>query len=266
MVCRALIISSPTIDIINVDNTEKLCAGGPPLYIGFALRKMNCNVYFYGPIGHETRKTVKIQEMYDIKTLGTFQDVKGAVFYHKYNNNYRITNFIGEIKTIDISDLKNKVSETRYDLLIISPIFNEIPPDYIKELYRPITLDPQGYTRSLKNWIKLIPINNVDLIHLSNDDLPLNEIKNIEIGNATLIYTMGMENTIIISRNKKIEIKPEGNLVKDRTGAGDIITGLISYYHLYEKLNILDSYNMAQKQFENIIKEVGDIKYKINEL
>jgi len=99
-----------------------------------------------------------------------------------------------------------------------------------------------------------------------NDDLSLNEIKNIELGNATLIYTMGMQNTIIISKNKKIEIKPKGNLVKDRTGAGDIITGLVSYYYLYEKRDILDSYYMAQKQFEKLIKEVSEIKYKINEM
>jgi sugar/nucleoside kinase (ribokinase family) len=266
MACKSLIISSPTVDIINIDNNEKSCAGGPPLYTGFTLRKMDCDVYFFGPIGYETKKTVKIQEMLGINTLGIFQDVRGAVFYHKYEDNYRITKFIGEIKTINIDELKNMLSKTKYDILIISPIFNEIPPDYIKELHKPITLDPQGYTRALKNWTKLIPINNIDLIHLSNDDLSLNEIKNIELGNATLIYTMGMQNTIIISKNKKIEIKPKGNLVKDRTGAGDIITGLVSYYYLYEKRDILDSYYMAQKQFEKLIKEVSEIKYKINEM
>ncbi len=260
MNCNALIVSSPTIDIININNTEIVCAGGPPLYAGFALKKMNCDVYFYGPIGFETEKTINLQEKYNIITLGVHQEVKGAIFYHKYNQDKRTTKFIGEIMTIDVNDLINKTKNIKFDFIIISPIFNEIPPEQIKLLNKPIVLDPQGYTRSLKQWMDLVPFNYIDLIHVSSDDVPLDFIKNV-ITNSILLYTMGIENTIIINKNDIKEIRPSGNVVNDRTGAGDIITGLVSYYYFYRKLNIIDAYNKAQENFEKIIKEINKIKY-----
>ncbi|AFZ69817.1 hypothetical protein Calag_0022 [Caldisphaera lagunensis DSM 15908] len=260
MVCNALIISSPTVDIININNNEVICAGGPPLYAGFALRKMNCNVYFYGPIGYETEKTVNLQEKINIITVGIRQKVKGAVFYHKYNQDKRLTKFIGEIIPIDVNDLINKTRNIKFDFIILSPIFNEIPAEQIKLLNKPIVLDPQGYVRSLKAWMDLVPLNYIDLFHISSDDLPLDLVKNLAI-NSILLYTMGIENTVIIDKNEAKEIKPSGNIAKDRTGSGDIITGLVSYYYFYKKLNIVDAYNKAQENFEEVINEVNRIKY-----
>ncbi|MGC8566802.1 MAG: hypothetical protein ACP5I6_05115 [Caldisphaera sp.] len=264
--CKAIIISSPTIDVIEINEKRITSAGGPPLFMGFALKKIGCDVNFYGPIGKKTMKTVKLQEKIGVKTLGEQQENEGAIFLHKYDNGKRFTLFTGNIKSINVGNLVNIINKMENDFIIVSPINNEYPIDKLSILKKPLVLDSQGYSRTIKEWYNKLPDSYLDLMHLSNDDEPESILNRLKNKSEYILYTVGLKNTIIINKEKIIKIKPKGNPVKDMTGAGDIITGLVSYFLFYKKYDIKLSYAQSEELFEEIINEISEIKLKVNEV
>ncbi|MCE4623374.1 MAG: hypothetical protein F7B11_01315 [Caldisphaeraceae archaeon] len=260
MKCRAFIISSPTLDLIKIEGKQILSAGGPPLFIGYSLRKLGCHVSFYGPVGSETVKTIRLMRSVGIDVLGEFQHNVGAIFAHEYTEGKRISSFTGAIEQVNVAEVIRAISFVSPDFVILSPIYNEFPIEKIQALKRPLVIDAQGFSRSIKNWINFLPKGYIDMLHISSDDEDLSKLDEIKTKVRCVIYTAGLKETRIYCNGKEDMIRPSGRPIKDVTGAGDIITGLIAYFYFYKGFDINRSYTNAQRLLEEIIEEVSSMK------
>ncbi|MCE4607869.1 MAG: hypothetical protein F7B61_02780 [Caldisphaeraceae archaeon] len=260
MKCRVFVISSPTLDLIKIEGRQILSAGGPPLFIGYSLRKLGCDVSFYGPIGSETIKAIELMRSIGIDILGEFQRNVGAIFTHEYVGGKRISLFTGAIEQVNVTEVMRAISFASPDFVILSPIYNEFPIEKIQALRRPLIIDAQGFSRSIKNWINLLPKGYIDMLHVSSDDEDLSKLDEIKTKVRCVIYTAGLEETRIYCDGKKDMVRPSGRPIKDVTGAGDIITGLVAYFHFYKGFDINKSYAKAQRLLEETIEEVSSMK------
>jgi hypothetical protein len=266
---RALIVSSPTLDKVRLPNGfVRLQAGGPALYAGFALTALGYEVCALGTYGRLVSHTVKLESSLGIRRLCCEGRGEGYVFAHYYDSKSpvrrsAIESFSGPL-TAD--DIYSALKECDPDLVIISPVYSEAPPELLNSSGlrgRKISVDVQGFSRSLGDgwWEKLSP-EHVSLVHISNDDAVESVAEILARMFPNVLYTVGPGGALIYVDGKVTAVpSPQGNeLLEDRTGAGDVMLALVSHRFLVQGLPLDEAYLRSQEDFLKIMRKVSKVK------
>lgn len=197
-------------------------------------------------------------------TLDIFPDQKGIPA--------KVRNFTGEIKNID--SLKGKV-------VIISPLFQEIPIKSIKQCRKRFTImiiEIQGFTRprfkqnmKLSNDIKTAPkklsqlCKIADVIKFSENELDAILPELLLEEKLNKLHTWGLKNIVITQSNKGCLISERNSKIKtiqtkavsltNTVGAGDKFVFLLGTF-LAKNNSFKDSVIKAQRSLQILMEKV----------
>ncbi|MGC9071324.1 MAG: hypothetical protein ACP5HK_01300 [Acidilobus sp.] len=262
---RALIASSPTLDEIVLEHLrlKTNAPGGPGLFAGLALRRLGyevCNVGYYGP---DLVESVRTEESIGVKRVCCIGQ-EGLKIRHIYDpNGTRKTTIISKPRPLTLSDLDKSLKTCGPDLVIVSPNYDEVPLDLLMAFRSrwPVSLDAQGYFRSQQGeWLRRIPEGVVKLIHMSDDDGPMDVARQLAKRFEAVLYTVGPGGAVIFSGGLATAIPSRGPRLDDRTGAGDVITALVSHYYLVARLPLEDAYEASLELFPLIMEEAARVR------
>ncbi|BAA79123.2 hypothetical protein APE_0211.1 [Aeropyrum pernix K1] len=225
-ICRVLIVSPPTVDVVEIGGSIVRRPGGPALYAGYAAGKLGCRAYAVGPVGYTTLDTAVVERRLGVERLGYRVVGEGYVYRHKYKaGGQRVSTLIGRPEPLDPARVLRVLSAGAYNVVLISPLHGEDDgglASYIHNNFSAITaVDLQGYYRGYASvWTP--PTARIgSLAHISSDDAsdpPREPMANI------IVYTRGEAGGEVLSPSGSLTIPPPPKLVEDPTGAGDIFT------------------------------------------
>ncbi|MGC9112123.1 hypothetical protein [Acidilobus sp.] len=266
---RAIVVASPTLDRVRLPNgVVRLQAGGPALYAGFALRSLGYEVCALGTYGRLVSPTVKLESSLGIRRLCCEGRGEGYVFAHYYDpeSPTRRSTIESVSDPLTADDLCSALKECDPDLVIISPVYSEVPPELLSSSAlkgRRVSVDVQGFSRSLGNgwWERLSP-EHVSLVHLSNDDAGESVAESLARKFPNVLYTVGPGGALIYVGGKVTAVpSPQGNeLLEDRTGAGDVMLALVSHRFLIQSLPLDEAYLRSQEDFLEIMRRISKVK------
>ncbi len=263
---KAIIVSAPTLDRVTLANGEtRLQAGGPALYAGYTLRKLKYDVYAVGPYGPMVSSVVRLERQLGIERACCESMGQGYVFVHRYDGSVRRSSIESTALPLKAEDLAALIDGQDPDLVIISPVHCEVPPDALTSKSitgRRVSVDLQGFSRCMPGaWWERLDLSNIPLVHLSNDDASESVAQFLSRRAPSVVYTLGPGGAIIFARGKVTAIPLiYGGDIKDRTGLGDISLALVSHFYLVEGLSLEDAYIESQKMIATIAQELSSLK------
>lgn len=231
----ALIISSPTKDVIHIRGESYVKPGGPALYAGATLAGRGYRVLALGPYGYETLETVKVESMLGVERLGYYySDSPGMVFAHFYRGGSRISRVDSRAPGIDQSLVVEAVREASPDIVLLSPVYGEEAGPIVQLLASAATnsclaVDVQGYVRVYGGlWAQMASTGRYTIIHASSDDFGVGEALGSGV-KGVIVHTSGVGPIRIVKGGKvSMVIEPPIEEYHDPTGAGDIFTSLLA--------------------------------------
>jgi hypothetical protein len=263
---RALIVSAPTLDEIEFEverRTVKL-PGGPALFAGLALRRLGYEVCCVGPFGLRVKDAVLFEQPLGITRVCCERPDEGYVMHHTYAaSGERRTKVASRASPLSAEEVRSAVLRCRPDLVLVSPNFDEVPFEALSVIGSPLitVLDVQGYARSLgEGWWDRIPPGSARLVHMSDDDGPLPVARRLSQRFEAVMYTLGPGGAVLFSGGVATAMPARGPRLKDRTGAGDIITALVSHYYIAEGLALEEAYEASQELFMKIVEEAATLR------
>ena len=246
---RALFIGNLTIDMIE----NRMRIGGSGYYGGRALTYLDSDVYVLSYVCDEYRGLVKgVLDLYGIKLI-ELQCNSMPMFIIEKGKAVKVE---GSSCRIDMSIAKIFIDSYRPDILLLTPILNEIDIDQLDVLssidVKAIGLDIQGFIRTLRSSrIELIwrselehYLDLVDIVHgniaeysFSRDEKTvLKKIRDLSstIRTAFLI-SLDYRGTYVVYRNQITYIPALSVNAIDEVGAGDILLAVTAYYYVQSK-------------------------------
>jgi len=227
---RLLVVSSPTIDIIARDGrVVSVRPGGPTLYIAAAASRYGYKVYAVGPVGAETLPTLSAERMLGVERLCCMKSGRGAVFRLEYRGGVRVDRYLGDSVSLGYDDIMSAAETARPDIIILSPVYNEIHGSQVSTLYQAygacVGLDLQGLHRTM--LIGSLPAGAAGFIHGTVEETPVGA----ERLGFVLAATRGAEPFHLkVGSGERIRVDPPSVRLADPTGAGDVfLFGLLHY-------------------------------------
>ncbi|BAN89630.1 ribokinase-like domain-containing protein [Aeropyrum camini] len=228
--CRVLIVSPPTVDIVEVRGGAVKKPGGPALYAGYAARTLGCRVYAIGPVGYDTLWTAAVESRLGVTRLGYLTASQGYVYHHKYGvRGKRVSRILGRPEPLDPVRVLEALGRGVYTVVLLSPLHGEDSgclASYIYSNTGSITaVDLQGYYRAYAQSWSPPTARIASLAHLSSDDASQPPYKPLA---GLIIYTRGDKGGEVLGPQGVSPIPPPPRLVEDPTGAGDVFTMVYS--------------------------------------
>ncbi|MDM7275023.1 MAG: PfkB family carbohydrate kinase [Thermoprotei archaeon] len=245
------VVSSFTVDVVEVGGSSFERLGGPAYYAGLTLKGLGLDPVIVSSLGYEDKGLVSdVVESYglDVAYVGGCSSV--FKFHHVYVGGRRVSRLVGRGCKIDVSAAFEALKSA--DWVIVSPVFREVDPGSVAELssHVNVAVDLQGYARvegpeglisssaeALLESLKLL--SNVHLAHLSSDDLEgshgdsrdLGVLKSFNFKPHILSYTAGPGGGYMRLNTQWYHVpayveSPLG----DPTGCGDIYLAALAAY------------------------------------
>ncbi|MEM1610998.1 MAG: hypothetical protein QXQ57_05070 [Sulfolobales archaeon] len=183
---RVVLISSFTIDKIEIGGSTYEKIGGPAYYAGVTLAMMGLKPILITAIDPERLKIFEnvLKRFLDISLINLDQSCRSIyTFRHRYDSNGR--------RYSDILDVGCSIELDKLDLehlakgswILISPVYREVEAKDIRRIASlgNTAIDLQGFSREIEGQRVVISLNNilkniyeiptVSAIHLSSDDI-----------------------------------------------------------------------------------------------
>lgn len=250
-VVSVAIVSSFTVDIVEIGSLRFERLGGPAYYAGLTLKSLGLNPVIVSSFSYDVGRLFSdVIAGYDVDVIHVGGCSSTFKFHHVYAGDRRVSRLAEKGCTIDVSAISEVLRSM--DWVIFSPVFHEVDPRSIAELsgYVNIAVDLQGYARvegpggligssveALLEPLKLL--SNVHVAHLSSDDFEgsygdfrdLGVLEGFNFKPNILSYTAGLGGGYIRLDAQWYHVpayveSPLG----DPTGCGDIyLAALIAY-------------------------------------
>ena len=219
---RALIIASPTIDLVG----GEIRPGGPGLYAGYALASIGYTVFLHGPLGWLTGIVEHVESRLGLHRVGFPAPWSmGAVFRLEETPGGKRATVLSMPPAFDLQAVLDTVAELAPDLVILSPVYGE---DCIlaSTIYAGmLVVDLQGYSRAGLDC----PVRGA-IVHLSAEDYGFSSIPHCSP--RILVYTLGVRGALVVDGCRWFSIPGPENVLEDSTGAGDVYTALFAHYYM----------------------------------
>ncbi len=258
---RALIVSAPTLDELEFAATgmTSVAPGGPGLFAGITYRRLGYDVCSVGPYGVRVANVVKFELSLGLRRLCCDGAGEGFVVHHTYlATGQRRTRIVSRASPLSPKSVADAIRECDPDIVLVSPNFDEAPLDIIRAAGPSdrVVLDVQGYARSGGDgWWNLIPAWSARLVHMSDDDGPYTVARELSRKFDALLYTVGPGGAVAFHRGLATAMPSSGPTLDDRTGAGDVITALVSHNFIVRGLQLEEAYMESLDIFTSILKE-----------
>ncbi len=235
--CRPVIVSTPTIDEVVYTHERKTLLGGPGYHMSWIAKAYglaDLRITGYVNKRDEPVFTRAIRERGGNPRLVPTQEPTARVVLD-YTGPRRKVMFIEEPPHID-AELAERVRALDPLLLVASPIKGELPVEILKNLSSNAQwsiLDLQGYLRQGDpgEILSVMPRRIVDVVHLSNDDIPErifdSYIDDVSLlARHTVLYTLGEKGAVLLdpNGNPRLRARPSQTTETPSRGCGDVFT------------------------------------------
>ncbi|MCE4616194.1 MAG: hypothetical protein F7C09_03910 [Aeropyrum sp.] len=258
--CRALIVSPPTLDLIEGPWGSESRPGGPGIYAGVAFQRAGCAVDLVGAIGHLTMETVVVEKRLGFNRVGYYESFDGYVFHHIYKAGGRVSRLVTEPRPLDIIRLLDLLRDADYNIILYSPIYGEDSgyiPQYLSSNWRGVVaLDIQGYARRWKDGWAPPSKRIASIIHVSSDD----SFYPSECSSYITIYTEGVRGGYVdICGGPRLGIPPPRKRLENPTGAGDVFTALVLVMLAIGGYSLKESLDRAVDLTAEVLKSANEV-------
>jgi hypothetical protein len=235
--CRPVVVSTPAIDEVVYNDERRILIGGPGYHMSWIAKAYGMtNLRITGYVNERDISvfTRAIRERGGDPLLFPSEKPTARLLLD-YTGPRRKVEFIEEPPDIDAS-LADRIKELSPVLLVISPLKGEIPIEILRELSSNAqwsVLDLQGYLRQSNpgEVLSVMPKRIVDVIHLSNDDIPErtfdNYIDDVSLlSRHTVLYTLGEKGAVLLDSNgnPRLRARPSETTETPSRGCGDVFT------------------------------------------
>ncbi len=235
--CKPLVISTLTIDEIVTSEGRELRLGGPGYHMSwvskaYRLSRLDIVSHINTKGGEEFYKAIRERGGNPV-FIETSNPTARIVL--DYTSGKRKVFFKHPPQEIGFEALE-KVKNLDPALLIISPVYGELPIETLKELSSRAQwsiLDLQGYLRVMtsEELASVFPRKIVDVIHLSSDDISQREFDALldeiaGISRHSLLYTLGPDGAVLLDSNgnPRLRARPKETSPSPGVGCGDVFT------------------------------------------
>ncbi|HUT79925.1 MAG TPA: PfkB family carbohydrate kinase [Candidatus Bathyarchaeia archaeon] len=249
-----IVLGSITEDLIITPKEEKRFIGGVPVYAAATAKVLNSSLGIVSKVGVDFHlKNLDVLNSFSADLNGfKIEGQTSMKFENKYSpKGKRTQKLLSTSEKIFFYDIPESYFQSH--CIHLGPVFNEINTDLlvkIRDRFKLVSLDGQGFTRSiekgskkiiLKPWLNyseylpLIDILKVDDTELMGITATTNLDKAIDLVLKTdlkfLVITRAHKGAIIYHNNQRYDIPAVPTTVVDETGAGDtFITAFLLEY------------------------------------
>ncbi|ANF22033.1 carbohydrate kinase [Thermococcus piezophilus] len=269
---KCLLVGYLTADIIAKGSTNERRIGGGAYYSALALAKF-CEVEILTSVGRDfpgewldglRERGIKVKAI---------PSEKSTTYELRYSDgNTRTLRLLGRAEPI------TEVSPNRYDIVVLNPVANEIPPETVeafKERTDFLVADVQGFIRAPQiGEVKLISIDasflkGIKVLHADISEIPyLKSLqpKDVEV----LLASNGPEPGRAYLRGKEYIYRPAKFDVEESTGAGDVFLASFSYFYkscpfiqALKRANAFTGLFLERRSFDFSMEEVDELARRV---
>jgi len=276
LILNCIIIGNLTLDrIVIKDKSFYPVIGGPPAYIGAITSKIGLETYVKSVVGEDYPTEFK-QKLSSMNINTSFIDVSckhTTAFELIYDNKFdRNINLIKLGCRISIESINEILSQKNMDLILISPVINEITVSDLSKVNFGsafVGADIQGFSRNVSNHsitlkaldkkeIKILNSLGINVLKIAEEELnailkDLDEEKDAKVireifdNIEVIIISKGKKGACVLYKRSIIQVPawPIDTIINP-TGAGDILLGAFSVYYNKTK-RIKEAINFASR-------------------
>ncbi len=249
---RITVVSHIVIDTVISYLHKTTSLGGPPIYAGLTAKNMGGNISFltkYGKDIPEKYLLWLIQNQIKIPDDSCSLEYPTTRFQIIQNKKSRKLKLLAKCENIE-----NIRDDLNGDAFIVSPVAGEIDInilDKLKELYKTIYLDPQGFIRRFNpdgscffEKIDQKILNNIDILKMDEQEAyyitgskdPIKALqKTFDSEIKVSIFTRGSKGILLLCSKGLFEIPVIKKIkIVDLTGIGDIFAGAFTFTYLQD--------------------------------
>lgn len=238
-----LVVGNLTVDEVVSQSEKSVQAGGAALYTSVAAAKMGTSVRVVSNVGYDYPKEY-LAEMVAAGLLTDRIRIVGDClttrFVLEYSDTERQLFLREKCRKIEPEDVQN----LRAQLSHIAPVFNDVPRETVFTLSEKcglLSLDPQGYVRSVAEGERILPLpwfeteilQKITVFKSSLEELHsicpcstwmgMEKIK--QSGPEAVIITEGSYGALMLTDSGRYGIPAFPSQPVDTTGAGDAFSG-----------------------------------------
>ncbi len=216
---RAFVVGNPTLDYVITRDGVSTRIGGPPYYMGLALKALGLEVVAIGVVGPQERDFVERE----LEKIGVEPRLIIGDATAMFELDYRVR----PRRSRAVRRPSRKISGlVEGPLVVLNPVFDEIGQ---VEFYADVSaVDLQGFVRSGGE------APAADIVHFSDDDLAIDprELPKYNHKWKIAVYTAGSGGAYMAFEGRLYYAPSAGLDVDDTTGSGDVFLAVFSAHVL----------------------------------
>ncbi|NJD98229.1 carbohydrate kinase [Thermococcus sp. LS1] len=269
---KCLLVGHLVIDIVVRGSRSETRIGGGAYYSALALAKF-CDVEILTSVGEDfPEKWIKELEERGIKL---------NIIPSKTSTAYELRYLDGNTRTLRLLARAEQITEVpdkRYDMVILNPVANEIPPETVEAFKRRtdfLAADVQGFIRKPQpGMVELIEretsfLKGVKVLHADLLELPY--LKNLQPEDVeVLLASNGPEPGRAYLRGREYIYRPVRVEVEESTGAGDVFLAAFSYFYkscpfiqALKRANAFTGLFLERRSFDFSMEDVDELAMRV---
>ncbi|WP_297487937.1 carbohydrate kinase [Thermococcus sp.] len=229
---RCLVVGHVTRDVIRKGSKVEERLGGGAYYSALALTRF-CTVEILTSFS-----SLPEEWMGELKRVGKLRVVQSDS-----TTTYELTYTSPSERTLRLLERAGEIGSLpaeKYELIIINPVANEVPPHLVGEALKRgklVAVDAQGFLRTFKNGeIELTELNasflrGIGVLHAEKGELK--QLRGFSPGDVeSFLITDGPNPGIAHHRGRAYRFYPVKVEVEESTGAGDVFLASFSGFYL----------------------------------
>ncbi|NJE05025.1 carbohydrate kinase [Thermococcus sp. M36] len=230
---KCLLVGHLVIDIIVRDAKPETRIGGGAYYSAVALANF-CDVEVLTSVGDDfPDEWLEALERAGIKLRALPSDKSTSYELRYLDPNRRTLRLLSRATPI------SKAPTKRYDMVLLNPVANEIPPDIVEKLKKKtafLAADVQGFIRTPRPGNVMLQkadvsfLKGLKVVHADTSEMDyLKNLKPEEV--EVFLASNGPETGFAYFRGSRYAYRPVRVEVKESTGAGDVFLASFSYFY-----------------------------------
>ncbi|NJE46919.1 carbohydrate kinase [Thermococcus sp. GR7] len=269
---KCLLVGHIVIDIVVRGLKSEIRIGGGAYYSALALAKF-CDVEILTSVGEDFPE----KWLEELGEMG----IKLNVVSSKTSTAYELRYLDGNTRTLRLLARAEQITEVpdkRYDMVILNPVANEIPPETVaafKERTDFLAADVQGLIRKPRpGMVELIEretsfLKELKVLHADLSELPY--LKNLQPEDVeVLLASNGPEPGRAYLRGREYIYRPVRVEVEESTGAGDVFLAAFSYFYkscpfiqALKRANAFTGLFLERRSFDFSMEDVDELAMRV---
>ncbi|ASJ13049.1 PfkB family carbohydrate kinase [Thermococcus thioreducens] len=270
---KCLLVGHLVIDTIVGGSKSETRIGGGAYYSAITLSNF-CDVEVLTSVGEDFPD----EWLDELRAVGIKLRIIPSEKSTAYELRYLDVNW-RELRLLSKAAPISKAPVKRYDMVLLNPVANEIPPELVEKLKKKavfLAADVQGFIRAPVPGNVMLQRTDVSFLKglkaVHADISEMDYLKNLRPGEVEVfLASNGPETGFAYFRGSRYAYRPVRVEVKESTGAGDVFLASFSYFYTrcpfvqaLKRANTFTALFLKHRSFSFSMEEVNELAMKVS--